>query len=102
MMVLSSSDKKTADVFIRWIVYTQVATIALGVILSYLPTETSNSLEIVFWPGFTWICVSSYVYPVIIILWTVTCGKGLRERLIVLFGGAILLYAQTGVVLVLH
>ena len=102
MTAPSLSNRQYADVFIRWVVYTQLCSIAVGVLLSYLPTGTSKTLQAVFLAGFLWLMLSCYVYPIIILVWTVACGKRLVERLIVLLAEAILLYVQVGVGIVLH
>jgi hypothetical protein len=90
------------DVFIRWVIYTQVGSIAVGPLIAYLPTEHSQVLQAVFFAAFMWLMLSCYVYPIIILAWTIGCGKRLRERLLVFLTGAILLYVQAGVVIALH
>ncbi|HBO44357.1 MAG TPA: hypothetical protein DD670_10580 [Planctomycetaceae bacterium] len=104
-MIASSSPRRRSapeDVFIRWVIYSQLAGIGVGVLIRYLPMENSAVLQGLFLAGFAWLLLSSYLYPVVILVWTVACGKRLAQRFLVVLAGAILLYVQTGVVILLH
>jgi hypothetical protein len=94
--------RRDADVFIRWFLYTQLGTIAIGVGISYLPTEKFPSVGLVFLAGFMWVLLSAYVYPFLILGWIVFCGKPIIKRLLVLIAGAILNYVQIAVIIALH
>jgi hypothetical protein len=92
-----AADTQDAARFIRWAIYTQLGSIAVGVLVAYLPTETSAIAELGFVAGFFWVTISAYVYPLVIFGWIIECGRPISERLCVLLAGAILAYVQTRV-----
>jgi hypothetical protein len=102
MTSASSSNGRSVGRFIRWTIYTQLGSIAIGVVASYLPTDTIALAQVAFGAAFFWLLASAYVYPFLVLGWIILCGKPIAERILVMLAGAILIYVQMGVVILLH
>ena len=105
---MASDDKNTVvfeDVFTRWAIYTQLLSIAFVVLLTRLPDPDANKNELmqsIVALALTWLWLSAYVYPFIILGCVLSCDGPMRKILFILVAGILLICTQVFVLVAVH